>query len=55
MIENVINDYDDIRHLSRDRTAYWRDGVVVIRNPSATDGGTAFVPRDGHDYFLRLG
>lgn len=55
MIENVVNNYGDIRHLSGGRTAYWRDGVVVIRNPSAVDGGTAFVPRDGYDYFLGLG
>jgi hypothetical protein len=54
MIENVIRDYDDIKHLSAGRTAYWRDGVVVIRNPSAIDGGTAFVPRDGFAYFERL-
>ncbi|MGB3410197.1 MAG: hypothetical protein WBA45_03290 [Microthrixaceae bacterium] len=55
MVENVINNYDDLRHLSGGRTAYWRDGVVVIRNPRAPDGGTAFVPRDGYDYFLGLG
>lgn len=55
MVENVINNYDDVRHLSGGRTAYWRDGVVVIRNPGAPDGGSAFVPRDGYDYFLGLG
>lgn len=54
MVENVIN-HGDVRHLSGGRTAYWRDGVVVIRNPRAPDGGTAFVPRDGYDYFLGLG
>ncbi|MGB6056893.1 MAG: RHS repeat-associated core domain-containing protein [Microthrixaceae bacterium] len=55
MVENVINNYDDVRHLSGGRTAYWRDGVVVIRNPRAPDGGTAYVPRDGYDYFMGLG
>jgi len=54
MIENVVNNYGDIKHLSGGRTAYWRDGVVVIRNPAAVDGGTAFVPRDGYAYFEGL-
>lgn len=51
MIETVITDYSDIAHMSGGRTAYWRDGVVVIRHPSAVDGGTAFVPTDGYAYF----
>jgi hypothetical protein len=42
------------RGLSGGRTAYWRDGTVVIRNPKAADGGTAFQPTDGYDYFLGL-
>jgi hypothetical protein len=54
MIENVINNYDEMKCLSGGRIAYWRDGVVVIRNPSAVDGGTAFVPRDGYTYFEGL-
>jgi len=36
------------------RTAYWYNGTVVIRNPGAIDGGTAFRPTDGYDYFLGL-
>jgi hypothetical protein len=28
--------------------------TVVIRNPSAVDGGTAFRPTSGYDYFLNL-
>jgi hypothetical protein len=51
MIENVINDYGDIKRLSGGRTAFWRDGVVLIRNPSAVDGGAAFMPRDGYAYY----
>lgn len=44
----------EIRTLSNGRTAYWYDGTVVIRNPEAADGGTAFRPTDGYDYFLGL-
>ena len=50
MIEDVVNNYGDIKHLSSGRTAYWRDGVVVIRNPSAVDA----VARDGYAYFEGL-
>jgi hypothetical protein len=42
-----------MRVLNRGRTAFWHNGVIVIRNPNAADGGTAFVPSDGYDYFLR--
>ena len=48
----VIN--GESRVLSGGRTAYWSDGTVVIRNPGAPDGGTAFRPANGHDYYLRL-
>lgn len=40
--------------LSNGRTAYWRDGTIVIRNPHAADGGTAFRPTHGYDYFLSV-
>lgn len=42
------------RVLSGGRTAYWSDGIVVIRDPGTTDGGTAFRPTNGYDYFLGL-
>ena len=42
------------RTLSAGRTAYWSDGVVVIRDPSTADGGTTFRPTDGYDYFRGL-
>jgi len=42
------------RTLSGGRTAYWSDGSVVIRHPGAPDGGTAFRPANGYDYFLGL-
>lgn len=44
----------EFRALSGGRTAYWSDGTVVIRDPSTTDGGTTFRPRDGYDYFMGL-
>jgi RHS repeat-associated protein len=52
-IENVINNPTATRQLSGGRTAYWDDatGTVVIRNPRATDGGTAFRPTLGRKYF----
>src|SRR6266536_3087571 len=53
VIEDVIINGEP-RGLSGGRTAYWRGGVVVIRNPGVVDGGTAFVPRDGYAYFLGL-
>jgi hypothetical protein len=53
MIEDVVIKGES-RVLNGGRTAYWSDGAVVIRNPAAPDGGTAFRPTSGHDYFLGL-
>jgi filamentous hemagglutinin len=52
-IENVINNPTASRQLSNGRTAYWQEptGTVVIRNPRAVDGGTAFQPVNGRAYF----
>ena len=47
----VIN--GQMRTLGGGRTAYWYQGAVVVRNPRAADGGTAFRPDDGYDYFLK--
>ena len=44
----------EFRPLSGGRTAYWSDGTVVIRNPGTADGGTAFRPTNGYDYFMGL-
>lgn len=52
-IEDVVMN-GEMRTLSAGRTAYWNDGIVVIRNPGAVDGGTAFRPTDGYDYFVGL-
>jgi hypothetical protein len=49
-IEDVVSN-GEMRALSNSRTAYWRNGTVVIRNPKAVDGGTAFRPTSGYDYF----
>ncbi|WP_147251745.1 mAFB alternative [Blastococcus sp. TF02-8] len=53
VIENTIMKGES-RSLSGGRVAYWNQGVVVIRNPNAVDGGTAFRPTDGYDYYTGL-
>lgn len=53
IIENTVSN-GQMRSLSGGRSAFWQDGVVVIRNPRAPDGGTAFRPNNGYDYFLGL-
>jgi hypothetical protein len=53
IIEDVVMN-GEARVLSAGRTAFWSDGTLVIRNPSAADGGTTFRPADGYDYFLGL-
>lgn len=52
-IEDVVSN-GVMRPLSNGRSAYWQNGTVVIRNPNAVDGGTAFRPTSGYDYFLNL-
>jgi hypothetical protein len=53
VIEDVVAN-GEMRPLSNSRSAYWKDGVVVIRNPVAADGGTAFRPTQGYIYFVNL-
>lgn len=53
MIEDAVMKGES-RFLTGGRTAYWCDGTLVIRNPGAEDGGTAFRPANGYDYFLGL-
>lgn len=52
-IEHVINNYTSFKELSNGKGAYWHEasGTVVIRNPKAKDGGTAFQLKDGRKYF----
>jgi hypothetical protein len=52
-IEDVVMN-GEMRTLGGGRTAFWRDGTIVIRNPGAVDGGTAFRPTDGYDCFLNV-
>ncbi|MCH4091118.1 two-partner secretion domain-containing protein [Acetobacter sp.] len=55
-IENILNNPSATKQLSNGRTAYWDNssGMVVIRNPKAADGGTAFKPTNGKAYFNNL-
>ncbi|MGY2292801.1 two-partner secretion domain-containing protein [Pseudomonas sp. SDO528_S397] len=55
-IEEIVNNPTSFRELSGGRSAYWDDasGTVVIRNPKAADGGTAFRPTSGRTYFDNL-
>lgn len=55
-IESIMANPTMVRALSNGRTAYWHkaSATVVIRDPSALDGGTAFVPKNGVNYFLNL-
>lgn len=42
----------EVRTLSGGRTGNWQNGTIVIHDPGAVDGGTAFRPRTGYYYFL---
>ncbi len=53
LIESTVMNSEG-RVLSGGRTAYWSDSTVVIRHPGTPDGGTAFRPANGYDYFLGL-
>ena len=55
-IENVVKNPTSTKELSSGRSAYWDQstGTVVIRNPKASDGGTAFRPVNGRAYFDNL-
>lgn len=55
-IDNVIANPTATRNLERGRVAHWdqRTGTVVIRDPNSMDGGTAFIPTRGMDYFEGL-
>ena len=55
-IEKVLTDPSMTRNLKNGRTAYWceKSQTVIVRNPKAIDGGTAFVPDLGVYYFLEV-
>jgi len=54
-IEMVLNKPTAVKELVRNRTAYWHQetGTIIIRTPSALDGGTVFQPTMGYEYFLK--
>lgn len=52
-IDDVILN-GEMRPLGGGRSAYWSDGTIVIRNPGVPDGGTAFAPTAGYQYFLTV-
>ena len=41
-----------IKHIQKGLTPLALFQSVVIHNPSAIDGGTVFIPRDGYHYFI---
>jgi len=53
LIEGIVRNPSAERQLSQGRVAYWDDltKTVVIHNPGAVDGGTAFRPTLGRLYF----
>ncbi|SHM26796.1 RHS repeat-associated core domain-containing protein [Rhodanobacter sp. OK091] len=55
-IERVMTNPTATRDLERGRVAYWdaQSGTVVIHDPNSLDGGTAFIPTRGLDYFNGL-
>ena len=55
-VENVMTNPSVMRNLSGGRTAFWDNASqsVIIRNPSAVDGGTVFKPTSGISYFNNL-
>ena len=55
-VQSIISNPTAFRELSRGRSAYWDagTGTVVITNPRASDGGTAFRPSNGVNYFNGL-
>jgi RHS repeat-associated protein len=53
LVKDTISNPSDFKYLSNGRSAFWSDQnqMVVIRNPGAADGGTAFSPAAGKAYF----
>jgi hypothetical protein len=52
MVEGVILN-GERRVRSDGASGYWRNGVIVIRNPGSRDGGTVFAPQEGYRYFTK--
>jgi len=56
LIDGVMNNASEEKQLSNGRTVYWdtQSTTVVIKDPGDVDGGTAFRPTGGKDYFDNL-
>ncbi|QIM16135.1 mAFB alternative [Leucobacter insecticola] len=53
LIDDVVKNGEEVSP-ERGRSAFWKDGVVVILDPKSPEGGTAFRPIDGYNYFEEL-
>ena len=56
MLDGIIMNPDEVKHLSRGRTAYWDDkrGIAIVIDPNSAHGGTAMRPDTGKDWFDNL-
>ncbi len=56
LISRIITNPSEIKYLRNGRTAYWADAhqTIVILNPNVPEGGTAFKPIAGKQYFDEL-
>jgi filamentous hemagglutinin len=55
-MQRIIDNPSVSKQLARGRTAYWEEttGIVVIYDPHAPDGETAFKPHTGRSYYDNL-
>ena len=55
-VRNVIQNPTHVRDLGNGKFGFWdsKSGTVVVETPWAKDGGTAFVPRRGMEYFTDM-
>jgi len=52
-IRNILNNPSEMKNLSKGRTGYWDEisETVIVRNPFAKDGGTAFRPTTKKEFY----
>jgi len=52
-VNGIIKNPSETKQLERGRTGYWDNSskTTVVHDPHSSDGGTAFVPRQGKSYF----
>ena len=55
-IENVLNNPSSVRYTADGRSYHLQEstGTVVVRNPNAADGGTAFQPQNWNEYLTQI-